>query len=116
MKTTSATERVTNKELAEVAWLDKMATPGPWVADNEKGPFQYAVYPTNDPDPEYLVSEGTMENAAFIAAARTLLPRLAAEVTALRAERDQHDAIEAALREQIRALTEDMEALLADTK
>lgn len=83
------------EELAELENLSAAATPGPWtyarptagrphfvVADV----VSHFIYPATDE-----ITHGTraVDDAAFIAAARTAVPALVAEVRALRARRDE---------------------------
>ena len=81
--TTRAPERVTDEELAEIERLDREATPGPWIDTGD------AVISDAERDCDgtpYVVVEPYCRPAdrAFIAAARTLLPRLAASERARR--------------------------------
>lgn len=99
-------DRVTAEELAEVARLDAMATPGPWHVMERDGsaPRVGRLSADGHEEPVALVQsyEARVSNAELMAWSRTLLPklatsyaaveqerdRLAAEVTALRAERE----------------------------
>lgn len=69
--------RVTDEELAEVARLDAAATPGPWA----ELPALWPLAPDH-----FSAADGAQMLLA------PLLPRLAAEVTALRAEVAERDA------------------------
>jgi hypothetical protein len=81
----SATDYPSEEELAEVDRLDREATPGPWAVFNQFGKLAIAR-----PEHEWSTVDaiaghygvGRKEDAALIAAARTLLPRV---VRALRA-------------------------------
>ena len=92
------TKPMTEQELNEARALEQAATPGPWEV---AGPWpKLSVYVDNDPDDSmapievcetwanYGVppSDRARADAAFIAASRTLVPRLIAEVDRLRAE------------------------------
>lgn len=74
--------------------LANAATPGPWtVAPNGGGiygpcPIVVAVTVGDDPEP---VVFATNDDLDFIAAARTLVPALIAEVRRLTKERDAYD-------------------------
>ncbi len=95
--------RVTEDELAEIEQLDREATPGPWTTDGgQVVETEHRIDPEADEGERTDVCEclnygrdsgpfrtGT---ARFIAAARSLLPRLADEVRALRGERDEAHA------------------------
>jgi hypothetical protein len=82
-----AAARVTAEELADVARLDAVATPGPWApGDGRVHSNDWAIADTALTGPWATTPEQSDRNGEFIARARTLLPKLAAEVTALRAE------------------------------
>lgn len=86
-------DRVTAEELAAIARLDAAATPGPWHVnryDEDGGSINWQVQ--QEPKPHEVIANISDEeprrarhDAALIVLARTLLPKLAAEVTALRA-------------------------------
>lgn len=81
------TDQITAAELAEIEARATTATPGPWIAEEDG-----LVWANRLGDP---VSGSTeMENADFIAAARTDVPRL---VAALRAAYAQLRAYESAI-------------------
>lgn len=88
----TAGERVTEAELAEIERLDHEATPGPWWqgdTDDEPAGNSDMVYVGEVGEADWLVQPLQREaDAAFIARARTLAPRLAAEVRTLRAEQE----------------------------
>lgn len=73
---------ITPEELAEVARLDREATSGPWEAS--PGADYVAWIKHNEPNRgRFKIAcvqsfDRIQENAAFVARARTLLPRLAA--------------------------------------
>lgn len=74
--------RATDAELADVLRLDGEATPGPWIAvgpwDNDVG-----VFPPDG------WQRATLADRTFMRVARTLFPRVARELMALR---EQHRA------------------------
>jgi hypothetical protein len=79
----------TAAQLAEWGDLAETATPGPWTSEGERiyGPggrrvASVALGARADPDT-------VLATAAFLAAARTALPALLAEVRRLRSERDR---------------------------
>jgi hypothetical protein len=82
-------EPLSPDQLAEIAARAEAATPGPWRADSSE------IYQGDDeykPDPAWIGEtcraddfEGSRADAAFIAAARTDVPALLAEVDRLRA-------------------------------
>lgn len=85
-------ERVTAEELAEVARLDAAATPGPWRLDEREedtGNGTWTRRRVCELDGYDVLNGGGSgpdeADGALMARARTLLPKLAAEVTALRA-------------------------------
>jgi len=92
---------MTEAELTELARLAAAATPGPWeVADG--GTFNMGRYVLDEyfvrlPNGDISIAADILEpdagkpskeNAAFIAAARTAVPRLLADLARLTAERD----------------------------
>ncbi len=88
----STPDHVTDKELEEIARLDAAATPGPWVVSGAGGDEPNVMH-REEGHGFFTVAafrgwDRRAVNAAFVAAARTLLQKLAAEVVALRAERD----------------------------
>lgn len=95
------TERLTDAELAEITEREQKATPGPWVASPPswrrlRGPYRTAI----TVGPRHTVANALTHappdldsppaepgpDAVFIAHARTDIPRLLAEVRALREE------------------------------
>lgn len=73
---------ITPEELAEVARLDREATPGPWTdarysSEDEHGPHIEDRFESTVAVCSVSVDEHSA-NGTFIARARTLLPRLAA--------------------------------------
>lgn len=94
------TPALTTSELDELRRLCEAATAGPWAVEPgalTAGPGEYVIWPQNsiDPDAAETVSaewgacgihteDSTEANLAFIAAARSAVPRLLAEVERLR--------------------------------
>lgn len=85
------TEFLTEAQRTELAALAAAATPGPWIAvrlddfdcDDDEAPQPWAVDMPNTEDDSGRLNE---PDANFIAAARTAIPALLAEVEQLRAE------------------------------
>lgn len=93
------TAPLTDKELAEARALEQAATPGPWES---AGPWPHVtVYVAQEGDADAICAVWNATNlgapppgeaqadAKFIAATRTLVPRLLATVDHLRAEADK---------------------------
>lgn len=73
--------------LERIEWLDKAATPGPWVSDKSQlydyvEPHPYDLYEAGEDDPP-LASDILPHDAEFIALARTALPQLAKALRAV---------------------------------
>lgn len=93
---------MTQQELEEIKQAEQAATPGPWEYDLEEG----EIYALNERGCQvrYVVDDGgtgtgcciSIADAAFIALARTAVPRLLTEVTrlqsALEAEKKRTEA------------------------
>lgn len=73
--------------LERIEWLDKAATPGPWVKDKSQlydyvEPHPYDLYEAGEDDPP-LASDILPHNAEFIALARTALPAMSKALRAV---------------------------------
>ena len=131
---------VTPDQLAELRWLAEAATPGPWESSHNVDPPSDDNYRPNNPNREGRGEGPTITgtyrdvkamaaaDAAFIAAARTAVPalcaeveRLTAQVAALEAERDvmsetilgEMIAINKQLLQHVAALTRERDEALA---
>lgn len=93
-----ADQRPTEAQLAEWAELCREATPGPWtsVEDEEHtGPLRavHQRYGAGEEDYEPIAHNLYVEDARFVAAARTAMPALLAEVERLRGEAEEWRAL-----------------------
>lgn len=76
---------MTEEQLAELEALAASATPGPWEAENDVGTGNLLAPLGGLPHMTAFAQVWTFGDAAFIAAARTSVPELIAEVRRLRA-------------------------------
>lgn len=75
---------MTEQELAELGALANAATPPPWEAENDVGTGILSAMLGGGPHMMAFGDVWTFADAAFIAAARTAVPELIAEVRRLR--------------------------------
>ena len=81
-------EPLTGERLAEIRGREKVATQGPWVADEHSFCVDLGYNPDHKRTHGYREDE-QRANAAFIAHAREDIPALLDEVERLRAENEQ---------------------------
>jgi hypothetical protein len=90
---------MTEQELQAIEALAAAATPGPWRAETDYRDDTTVLYTAVHEGEGWVVAEGTLvHDAAFIAAARTAVPALVAEVRRLWRVEDAAKALSASQR------------------